>query len=111
MGKSLKRRCIVDFTCSFGADDLERRLCAPDMRLALRRCPDLSLIPRDGIAVTADPNRIFDAQVDIWRKSVKRKLLLAGVGNVAQESFMGSTRFCLVEGEALVTASAAKYCR
>ena len=43
--------------------------------------------------------------------SAERKLLPAGVGNVAQESFMGPTRFCLVEGMALVTASAAKYCR
>jgi hypothetical protein len=41
-------------TCSFGADDLERRLCAPDMRSALRRVPDLSLVPRDGRVVNAD---------------------------------------------------------
>jgi hypothetical protein len=47
-------------TCSFGADDLERRLCAPDMRSALRRCPDMSR-KRDGIVVTADPNRISAA--------------------------------------------------
>ena len=54
------------------------------MRSALRRCPDLSR-KRDGIVVTADPNRISDAQMDIWRKSAKRKLLPAGVGNVAQD--------------------------
>jgi hypothetical protein len=43
------------------------------MRSALRRCPDLSLVPRDGIVVTADPTRISAAQMDIWRKSAKRK--------------------------------------
>jgi hypothetical protein len=65
------------------------------MRSALRRRPDMSR-KRDGIVVTADPNRISAAQMDIWRGSAKRKLFPAGVGNVAEESFMGPNFFRMV---------------
>jgi hypothetical protein len=44
-------------------DDLERRLCAPDMRSALHRVPDLSR-KRDGRGINADPIRISDALLD-----------------------------------------------
>ena len=42
-----------------------------------------------GIVVTVDLNRISDAQVDIWRKSAKRKLFPAGVGGCRTRKFYG----------------------
>ena len=58
-------RSALIFLLRLSRDDLLRLLCASDMRSALHRVPDLSLVPRDGRGVSAEPIRISAAQENV----------------------------------------------